>query len=381
MILKVLDEFTRPLVIEGTFDEIFVGRRKPILMGVEPNSLCWIVGELTDNRSGSSWARYFDDFERLEHVVTDAGTGLFKGLALSNKHRTQVGCKPIEHTLDVFHTIYEGARAMRVTEAQVWNAQKAADDLWRPLEKRRRQGKTIAGQVRRAHTASRSAERCLEEAIQIETAWKHVCSVLEWMTPEGELNTQQAAREKLDRWLPSLKGTAWGKTVRMLQRPESLTFLDRIAKQLETLPLDEPDRRDAVRLEAIRRNPRLIRGEDSRSRALHAWHLVTSLRMARDESFQSAVKMVRNLFRRSWRSSSLVEGINSVVRMHQARHRKLTAGLIDLKRFYWNCRRFRTGRRKNRSPYELLGIQLPTDDWWKILNTDPDQLRKQLSDQ
>ena len=154
MILKVLDEFTRPLVIEGTFDEIFVGRRKSILMGVEPNSLCWIVGELTDNRSGSSWARYFNDFERLEHVVTDAGTGLFKGLALSNEHRTQVGCQRIEHTLDVFHTMYEGSRALRVTEAQVWKAQKTADDLWRPLEKKRRQGKTIAGQVLRAHTAS-----------------------------------------------------------------------------------------------------------------------------------------------------------------------------------------------------------------------------------
>ena len=93
--------------------------------------------------------------------------------------------------------------------------------------------------------------------------------------------------------------------------------------------------------------------------------------MARDESLQSAVEMVRNLIRTCWRASSLVEGINSVVRMQQARHRKMTAGLIDLKRFYWNCRRFRTGRRKNRSPYELLGIQLPIEDWWELLKLGP----------
>ena len=43
-----------------------------------------------------------------------------------------------------------------------------------------------------------------------------------------------------------------------------------------------------------------------------------------------------------WRASSLVEGINSVLRMQQARHRRLTPGLLDLKRLYWNCHRFRT---------------------------------------
>ena len=40
--LAVLDEVTRPLVVDATFDEIFAGRQ-PILMGVEPNSFCWIV--------------------------------------------------------------------------------------------------------------------------------------------------------------------------------------------------------------------------------------------------------------------------------------------------------------------------------------------------
>lgn len=40
--LEVLDEVTRPLVVEATFDEIFAGQQ-PILMGVEPSSFCWIT--------------------------------------------------------------------------------------------------------------------------------------------------------------------------------------------------------------------------------------------------------------------------------------------------------------------------------------------------
>jgi len=378
--LEVLDEFARPLVVEGTFDEIFVGR-KPILMGVEPNSFCWILGDLAENRDGPTWASHFNQFEQLEHAVTDAGKGLLKGLALSNECRQKTGRELINQTLDVFHAKYEGNRAWRVTESRVWKAQKKAEDLWRPLEKKRRQGISLQGKTQLAHTASRRAEKLLEEAVQIETAWKEVGSALDWFTPEGHLNTREAAREKLNTWLPFLKGDAWAKTVRMLKRPESLTFLDRFAKQLDGLAITEEDRQDALRLESIRRRPSLLQGEDSRSRALRAWWLVTSQRISRDESFRSAVEKVRQLLERSWRASSLVEGINSVVRMQQARHRKLTAGLIDLKRFYWNCRQFRTGRRKNRSPYQLLGLRLPINDWWELLKLDPDQLRKQLSEQ
>ena len=42
------------------------------------------------------------------------------------------------------------------------------------------------------------------------------------------------------------------------------------------------------------------------------------------EEGSMVAKAVRHIFRHTWRASSLVEGINSVLRMHQARHRKLT---------------------------------------------------------
>jgi hypothetical protein len=45
-----------------------------------------------------------------------------------------------------------------------------------------------------------------------------------------------------------------------------------------------------------------------------------------------------------------VEGLNSVLRMQQGRHPKMSQGLLDLKRLYWNLRKFRTGRRKKTSP-------------------------------
>ena len=53
--------------------------------------------------------------------------------------------------------------------------------------------------------------------------------------------------------------------------------------------------------------------------------------------------------------------------MHQGRHRHVSQGMLDLKRLSWNCQVFREGKRKRRSPYELLGLQLPTSDWWELL--------------
>ena len=80
-----------------------------------------------------------------------------------------------------------------------------------------------------------------------------------------------------------------------------------------------------------------------------------------------------------WRASSQVECVNSVVRMQQARHRKLSQGLLDLKRLYWNLRRFRTGPRRGKTPYELLGVDLAGLEWWALLKLPPEHLRQRLS--
>ena len=57
----------------------------------------------------------------------------------------------------------------------------------------------------------------------------------------------------------------------------------------------------------------------------------------------------------------------------------ITQGLLDLKRLYWNCRAFGSGKRKGRCPYQLLGVQLPTYGFWELLQRDPAQLEQELS--
>ena len=75
-----------------------------------------------------------------------------------------------------------------------------------------------------------------------------------------------------------------------------------------------------------------------------------------------------------------MECVNGVVRMQQARHRKVSQGLLDLKRLYWNSHVFRTGRRRRQSPYQRLGVPWPKGvRWWDVLQWSPERLRNELS--
>src|SRR5438132_1497266 len=97
--------------------------------------------------------------------------------------------------------------------------------------------------------------------------------------------------------------------------------------------------------------------------------------------WQSAYRRVDEILRLVVLASSAVECVNRVVRMHQARHRHVNQGMLDLKRLYWNCRAFTHGTRRGASPYQLLGLHFPTDDWWELLRMDPEVLRQKLSTQ
>jgi hypothetical protein len=91
--------------------------------------------------------------------------------------------------------------------------------------------------------------------------------------------------------------------------------------------------------------------------------------------------VVGHILSHTVRASSAVECMNSVLRMHQGRHRHVSQGMLDLKRVFWNCRPFLHGKRRGACPYQLLGLNLPTDDWWELLQMEPEALRQKLSTQ
>ena len=86
-----------------------------------------------------------------------------------------------------------------------------------------------------------------------------------------------------------------------------------------------------------------------------------------DPNWREWYRHVAAVLRGTVRASSAVECMNSVLRMHQSRHRTMTPGMLDVKRLYWNMRPFRGGKRKGKCPYEHLGLKLASSDFWSLL--------------
>ena len=377
-LLQVLDEHSHAFVENAAADEIYVGR-KPILMVVEQESMCWQSGRLADHADGATWAEEFRTYPALAQVSRDAGSGLQKGLETVNAERQQQQAA-IADQLDHFHTLREGSRALRVTQLRAQRALTKAEEAQTEVERRQRQGQSVAGYVNNANRCWRRAEECLDDWSSQEQAWQQVQEAMRLFTPTGKLNSRASAAAKLSEILPVLRGTEWAKTKRLLQRPTTLTYLDRVQEKLTGLPVAAELRAAAIRTEGLRRHPELLNKESTQAAALRGLALALGLLLAKaGEAGQTAVAQVRAVLRQTWRASSLVEGLNSVVRMQQARHRRMTQGLLDLKRLYWNCRVFTSGKRKGKSPYQHLGARLPDLRWWQLLKLTPEQLRNKLS--
>jgi hypothetical protein len=152
------------------------------------------------------------------------------------------------------------------------------------------------------------------------------------------------------------------------------------AAPLAGVPAAEALVRAAVRVEGLGAQPEALAGEGPRARALRGVLLAAGLVLTlAGEAGKQARALVRGVLGGAWRASSLVEGLNSVLRMHQGRQKRLTQGLLDLKRLHWNLHEFRAGKRKKSSPYRRLGLVLPTGSWWDLLRRPPEQLRQELS--
>jgi hypothetical protein len=343
-------------------------------MVVEPESLCWQTGRMVAARDGRTWAEEFARFPALRAVVRDDGTGLGKGVKLERARRRAAGLPDLDDTLDVFHTLREGGRALRKTWGMAARALERADAAQKGLDRLGRQGRSRQGHGSATNRLWRQAERAWDQATAAETAWKQARSAFEFFTPEGRWNDRVQAEVIVAASLPDLSGQAWAKTRRLLLRRESFTFLDQVQGRLAGLGLDPDVLSALLDLEGWRRQPWRL------SATTRAWALVRTVQLTKAcPDWREEARRVAAVLRGAWRASSLVECVNSVARMQQARHRRMTQGLLDLKRLYWNLRRFRVGRRKDQTPYGLLGLDLPELSFWEFLKLTPEELREKLS--
>jgi len=378
--LEVVDRFSHLRARQIAADEIFTGR-VPVLMTAEQHSLCWLGGRLADNRDGPTWAEEFRPLAAAEQITGDRGAGLRKGLALVNAERERGGRPLIGDQSDHFHPLRRGRQQVSQVRRQAERALQAAERQQAAADAAARAGvPRTPAQGRQLRQAWRDAEAAFARWEDQERALQQLRAGLHLFTPDGELNTPERAAAEVEAALARLPGPGAAQLRRGLG-PEAFTFLRRTHERLDALPVPATLRQAAVQWEGLKAQGHREQGDGAPARALRGARLVlgVALALAGCEG-QQALALVGAVLRDAWRASSLIEGLNSVLRMHQARQKRLTQELLDLKRWCWNTHVFAAGKRKGKSPYAHLGVALPPGKtWWELLKMSPEQLDRELS--
>jgi hypothetical protein len=307
----------------------------------------------------------------LEYVVADAGKGLQGGIALLHQDRRRDGRAVPENGLDVFPTAREARQVLTRQWHRVerlWGEAEAAEAR---AERAGPQGQDRRGPAAVARSARLRAVAAFAAYERGEAGWERARRALAVIGPDGRLNDRARARQEIAAALPALGGSEWSKVRGLPGAEVSLTFLDRLHRLLEQAEPDAGLRSELVRLWWLRRQrPRGVRAEAGGCG--HVAHLV-QMAVCRgvSTSWAASYRRVSQVLRQAVRASSAVERLNSVLRVHQSRHRTVSQGMLDLKRLYRNCRAFRGGKRRGRCPYQHLGPRLARYDFWGVLGMEP----------
>ena len=326
------------------------------------------------DRKAATWEGLLAPFAQLEFAVSDAAKGIAAAVAQrAEARRDDPTAPPLEHGLDVFHTAMEAHRVLARHWRRAEAAWEKAEGAEAGLAGAKRQGIDARGKAHAARAAWRRASAALEEAQRLESAWGRAAAALELFDADGQLNDRTRAEAEIAAALKDLTGPEWSKVRNFLTDPRSLAFLDRMHRRLGVAD-PRPEWREAMAWRWWLRHGR-VGPADSLTELLRG--------VARgrewDAEERSSYERVAAVLGETVRASSAVECMNSVLRMQQSRHRRMTQPMLDLKRLYWNCRPFRSGPRKDACPYRAMGLELPTYDFWELLHTDPAQLTQQLS--
>lgn len=330
-----------------------------------------------NDRKAETWQQQLTPFENLEFVISDAAKGIATAVQQTAQLRRDSDplASPLEHGLDLFHTTQEAQRVL----TQAW---RGVEPLWEKAEtcdaqvqRDKKQGIDARGSAWVARTAWSKAIEAFEPVERLESAWDRCRTAFELFRPDGQLNDRLWAKAQIKAGLSELTGPEWRKVRNFLTDRRSLAFLDRMHQRLEAA---EP--REEWREVLVWRWWRRHGGSSNPGPSpLATMAYAVAMHLPLEDAEQAAYDRIAAILEDTVRASSAVECMNSVLRMQQSRHRRMTQPMLDLKRLYWNCHAFASGPRRKKCPYQALGLELPTYDFWTLLQSDPAELTQELS--
>ncbi len=336
-------------------DELFAGRT-PILGCVEPRSMAVPVLQRGPDRTGETWKKVLARFPNLREVASDQGTGLLAGISALG----------LLSQGDPFHAKTELGKCLTRLESEAYRRIAEEYQTRKVLEKQKELGRGCKRAAQHYRKARLVAVKAIDRFDRARQARPLLEDALDPFDHEGNWLSCERSAEMIREGLAILQEVEAPhrrKIAHGFEPDRILTFKAIIEAPIECdqdLPsyLSTEDLIE-VALAAKRPCP-------TEPLAAVRWGVLQALdrALAREcpswtEHRARTQDAVENLFR----GSSWAESINSRIRVDQQVLKHLGNEFLALLALAHNATPFRGGKRRGKSPLEILGIALPAATW------------------
>jgi hypothetical protein len=370
-----------PVVIAR--DELFSGRN-PNLLLVEPHSLVITGLYATQDREAETWA--------CALLLTQERGVQISGLAEDGCIPYAASCRAagLDAAIqrDTWHPLYDTSRVVGDLKREARRLQKAAASLEKKLTTPHWTDTVFAewaSLTEHSEALHQQAERlrfwqdCLRDAVEVvdlRSGEIRAAALNQWLLDETLSALQQFEHTRIQALTKKL----------LSQAPDWLTFMKGLEQPLAAwqarLAHHFPDPCWAAFFQAtVARLWRLEHALRSGYRqylpALAEARLWVAEFVRDDPIAGSLAQALLNLLERVVRTSSAAEAVNSVLRPFMNSRREATDQtsrqlFLNLFCLWFNMHKFDRGPRAGKSPYQLAGIDLGTEDWLTLLGYPPD---------
>jgi hypothetical protein len=353
-------------------DEIF-SKRTPILVTVDPISSAILRIELADTRKAEDWKNHWECLEKngyyAAYLVSDEGTGLCAAQkeALANVFRQPDTYHAIAHRLGTWVSKFENsAYAAIEVEDKIFNTLDSArtDDV---IDKR----------IEKYEEAQRVSDETIELYEIFSFLYSSIVENLRIFNSKGALRDRKDAEENIKigiNLIESLKKTGLTNAVEKIRRtlPDLLNYFDvakSVVADLNQLPIDQEAlqalclawqwNKATIKAKKADRS-KYCAGNEQFCSAVATGYLQEEFDIVKEQVYMELDNVVQ--------SSALVECINSIIRPYlNSSKNHVTQETLNLIMLYHNHRRYKDGKRKDRTPMEILTGEEQEKDWIELL--------------
>lgn len=357
--------------ITAIADEIFIGNQ-PILITVEPRSSVILAIELVNDRKKVTWSEHISKIEsdgkiEIVSMVTDEGTGL----------RSAISDKGIFWQPDTYHAIaHRLGKWVHILEQRAYK--RIAIEYERKRVISSAKTKKIINQ--RRYKYNKAKKKTLEGIELYENflyLYTHIIKELQPFHSNGEIRDRVIAKEKIEvalELMKSLKHEHINSQITSIEKilPELLNYFEEAKKAIQRckkLGIDDETITTLILAWQWDKSLTKAKKEDRRERA--KTESLFYLEYAKDilgdnyEKIKIAVFFELNSI---IQASSMVENINSILRPYLDHSKnQVTQEFLNLFAYYHNHRRYKAGKRKGKTPMEILTGEKQDKGWIEVL--------------